>query len=90
MGKIEELEKKIAKLKKIKESIKSLKPIEEFTNVEKEEKFRELYNLAKKHINVLVEDGYGIQDIKQWCFEAVMEILGKDVWIIINTDWSGD
>lgn len=57
-----------------------MKLLEEYTSEEIFDKFTELYNLAKSNYNTAKDTGYEKKDIEHWCFEAIMELLGKDIW----------
>jgi len=51
---------------------------------EKCEAFDRLHKMALDHFNLVAQEGYQDNDDKQWMYEAVMLLLGKDVFNIMN------
>ncbi len=51
---------------------------------EKIQAFNQLHEMALNHYRETLIDGSIETEIKQWAFEAVMELLGKDVWKSYN------
>ncbi len=47
---------------------------------EKAVKFDELHKLAMEAYEYEKDNGYPMKDIEHWCYEAVMPLLGDDVW----------
>jgi len=58
---------------------------EDYTASEKCEAFDRLHAMALREFEARTsDDGQGGKNIKQYVFEAVMELLGKDVWDVLN------
>jgi len=51
---------------------------------QKVEQFDILYKMALDHYTDVKENGCRDDDTKQWMFQAVMELLGKNVWKTYN------
>lgn len=80
-----EEEEHIQAMRREKEKLKPSFCFEEYSHKEKVAKFDQLFKMAADHYNEVKQKGYIDCDVKQWIFEAVMELLGKDVWKTYNT-----
>jgi len=61
-----------------------MRQLESYNSNEIFDKFKELYELAKENYLHAQEHGYEVKDIDHWCFEAVMGLLGEDIWDSYN------
>jgi len=60
------------------------KQLNEYSDKEKLELFEKFYEYAKEIFEYVVENGYELKDCKQWAFEMILELLGKDIWYKYN------
>jgi hypothetical protein len=56
----------------------------QYTDAQKVAEFDKLYKLASDHLKEVKTDGR-TKDIEHWCYEAVIGLLGKGVWDVINS-----
>ena len=57
-----------------------MKELGEYTNEEKIEWFDKMYNKALEQIIFIEKNRYEPDDCEHFTWEAVMELLGADVW----------
>lgn len=79
----EEEQELIAKHRRDKESTE-WKPKSDYTAEQKCVLFDSLYYMAYEHYIAVKKNGPSDDDTKEWMFEAVMNLLGQDVWKTYN------
>jgi len=84
MNEEETLKKRLAEIQEAKQKLTTLRTLESYSDKEKCEVFNKFYNHAKKIMTEKIDKGYVDDDTDNWCFEMVMELLGKQVWEIYN------
>jgi hypothetical protein len=83
--KISELEAKIEELKKLDSKTKTLRTLDSYTMAEKIEKFNEFFKTASDTMQSKIDGEYHEDnDDAHYAWEAIMNLLGKDVWDVWN------
>lgn len=82
---ISKLEQKIVELKELDKKTKTLRTLESYTMAEKIEKFNELFKMANDMMQEKINGEYHEDnDDNQYSWEAIMNLLGKEVWGVWN------
>lgn len=81
---IEQKKKEIKELEDKKRKLSKLRTLESYSVEEKCEKFDELFKQAQGILNEKFEKGWYDDDNDNYCFESIMELLGKDIWKVLN------
>lgn len=75
----------LKKIEELEKEEKKLRTLESFTDKEKIAYFDKVYKFSKKIIGEKLSPDYcEDNDNKEWAFELVMEIFGKDIWKLYN------
>ena len=82
---ISKLEQKIVELKELDKKTKTLRTLESYTMAEKIDKFNELFKMANDMMQEKINGEYHEDnDDNQYSWEAIMNLLGKEVWGVWN------
>jgi len=80
----EEYEEYLKKLQEAKKKLETLPTLVTLTDTQKIKGFETVFKLALEILDYKVKNGYEMKDSGHWCFEAVMNLLGEDIWAIYN------
>jgi hypothetical protein len=84
-NKIKELTLQLDTMNKQEEESKKLRTLESYTTQEKIQVFDSFYADAKNKLDQKIAGTYPEDDDDEhWCFEAIMNLLGKEIWNIWN------
>ena len=67
-----------------KHALNNVKSLESYSIEEKCKIFDDLYAMALENYQHVVKHGWSEENTEQWMFEAVMDLLGKEMWISYN------
>lgn len=80
----EEEQELIKKLRAEKAKELPIKALDSYFASEKIAAFERLYAMALDNLNHAQAHGGEKKDFEHWCFEAVMDLLGPNVWKVYN------
>lgn len=77
------LKKRLRELEEAKANFDKLRKLDSYTDKEKLAEFDRIFNFAMEIMTGKLK-GKEPKDAEQYCFEMVMQLLGKGVWDVYN------
>lgn len=62
----------------------TVRELDDISGATRSAEYARLYALARENLDSLIDHGHESKDIENWCYEAVMQLLGDDIFDKIN------